>query len=464
METFDPSLPAATIDEGLSDWQVVQQAEGEQASITLGGRWWTIARHEQPQVHVRVMREGTLSPVTARLDWTLATVRIDESVTGAMAGKIGTWSLTLERVPAGGPYRIETMVGGAEMGMLWRRRGQSLHFVCVGDVWLIAGQSNAFGCALNPIDDPSELGVHEYDTERGWHLAAVEAYHHPWLAFAKSIKKITGYPIGLVPTAVGGTPISRWQPDEGGDLYQSMLNALRRAGGRARGVLWYQGESDAQPELHPLYKDRFSRFVAGVREATGNPRLPIITVQLNRHLTCEPARIRAWEAIQELQRQLARELDDVYIVPVFESTLCDMVHNGSLGNLLIAQRTSETALGGVYGRDIRFRHPECVSARLRDPTTIELAFENVSDALYYNGAPDRDFAFAVRDAAGEAPVASYTIVAKDRIVLTLKRPVTRDATVTGVPGAATTHNLPRDLNGHRAMLAFTHPVDPLAER
>jgi|GEM_PF-5931251 len=48
--------------------------------------------------------------------------------------------------------------------------------------------------------------------------------------------------IGLVPCAVGGTPLSRWQ--KGGDLYQQAIVRIRSAmkAGVLQGVLWHQGE------------------------------------------------------------------------------------------------------------------------------------------------------------------------------------------------------------------------------
>ncbi len=55
--------------------------------------------------------------------------------------------------------------------------------------------------------------------------------------------------VGLVPTAAGGTNLySQWQP--GGDLYTFMLAQTKAAmaaapGARLRGMIWVQGESDA---------------------------------------------------------------------------------------------------------------------------------------------------------------------------------------------------------------------------
>ncbi len=62
----------------------------------------------------------------------------------------------------------------------------------------------------------------------------------------------TGVPIGLVACAHGGTSMEQWNPakkDEGGkSLYGSMLRQFQLAGGKVKGVLWYQGESDANGE------------------------------------------------------------------------------------------------------------------------------------------------------------------------------------------------------------------------
>src|SRR5262249_9526759 len=90
-----------------------------------------------------------------------------------------------------------------------------------------------------------------------------------WLPFGGVVSAATGVPIGLVATAHGGTSMKRWDPalrDEGGkSLYGSMLGQFRRAGGRVRGVLWYQGESDANPEAAREYPRVFASFINSVR-------------------------------------------------------------------------------------------------------------------------------------------------------------------------------------------------------
>ena len=68
----------------------------------------------------------------------------------------------------------------------------------------------------------------------------------PGLSFAKAMagndETVT---IGLIPCAVGGTPLSRWESD--GDLYKYAIARAKAAmkDGTIKGVLWHQGEIDA---------------------------------------------------------------------------------------------------------------------------------------------------------------------------------------------------------------------------
>ena len=134
-----------------------------------------------------------------------------------------------------------------------------VHNVGVGDVFVIAGQSNAAGRAKNPVADDPELGVHVLRTSARWELAThplgettnalhVGHYenhnpgHSPWLHFAKRLKRELGYPIGLVPCAYGGAPLRWWNPEENGALFTNMLEMLADYDIHPRAVLWYQGE------------------------------------------------------------------------------------------------------------------------------------------------------------------------------------------------------------------------------
>lgn len=90
--------------------------------------------------------------------------------------------------------------------------------------------------------------------------------------------------IGLVPCAVGGTRLSQWS--RGTCLYNRLLTrvgAAVRDGGVLRGMLWYQGESDADsddPEVFGTYGQRVEQFFTDLRTDLKSPSLPIIQVGL----------------------------------------------------------------------------------------------------------------------------------------------------------------------------------------
>ncbi|RYG32452.1 MAG: hypothetical protein EOO01_34235, partial [Chitinophagaceae bacterium] len=71
-------------------------------------------------------------------------------------------------------------------------------------------------------------------------------------------------------------------------LYGAMLERIKLAGGTLRGVLWYQGESDADPVQSATYEERFESWVHALRADTGISDLPVIVVQLSRVVNDAP--------------------------------------------------------------------------------------------------------------------------------------------------------------------------------
>ena len=82
--------------------------------------------------------------------------------------------------------------------------------------------------------------------------------------------------IGLIPCAMGGSPLDKWQP--GQNLY---VNAVARAkeamkNGRLAGILWHQGESDAKPDLVATYPARFQTMITQLRKDLGAEEVPLL--------------------------------------------------------------------------------------------------------------------------------------------------------------------------------------------
>jgi len=93
--------------------------------------------------------------------------------------------------------------------------------------------------------------------------------------------------IGLVPAAVGGSPISSWEPGalDSATKTHPYDDALLRAraamrDGRLRAILWHQGESDAHPGLSERYAEKLRALIARFRSDLNAPELPFIIGQL----------------------------------------------------------------------------------------------------------------------------------------------------------------------------------------
>ncbi|HUT75362.1 MAG TPA: sialate O-acetylesterase [Armatimonadota bacterium] len=149
---------------------------------------------------------------------------------GALSGAV--------EVPEGGWYTLAMSAG--------RRRRRLMPFG-VGDVFVVAGQSNAAGHGDGFIADRSGM-VSVCTDAAEWALAdsperlpAGMGVGSPWPVLGELLARCEGVPIGFINVAVGGTSTEQWLPT--GDLYPPLKRAL--SGRRVRAVLWHQGESDA---------------------------------------------------------------------------------------------------------------------------------------------------------------------------------------------------------------------------
>jgi len=160
---------------------------------------------------------------------------------------------------------------------------------------LLIGQSNMAGRgpldAVPPITHPD---VYMF-REDAWRVAA-EPLHNdkPTIAGVglgmtcalDLLREPPGTPVGLVPCAVGGTPLSRWMP--GADLYTQAVQTARHAlaSGRLVGILWHQGEADSQwQETADTYGARLAEMVASLRSELDARDVPFVAGELGEFLT-----------------------------------------------------------------------------------------------------------------------------------------------------------------------------------
>jgi hypothetical protein len=125
--------------------------------------------------------------------------------------------------------------------------------------------------------------------------------------------------IGLVPAAVGGSPISSWEPGAVDPAtrtrpYDDAMARLAVAvrSGRVRAILWHQGESDATAERSVVYAAKLRALIERFRADLRDPGLPFIIGQLGEFAG------RPWTAdmrrVDSVHRAIAASVPNVAFV------------------------------------------------------------------------------------------------------------------------------------------------------
>ena len=214
-------------------------------------------------------------------------------------------------VPAGGWYRLEVRLtgGGTNVAEV------DVEHVGVGEVFLIAGQSNAANHGEGRQQPRSRLVVAFGNGH--WQPAndpqpAASGNGGSFLpAFGDAMAERFKVPIGLVPLAVGSTSVREWLPKgdamaappttgrntilvgsnlwvSAGTLFDRITGAEQQFGpGGFRALLWHQGESDShQPpdrEITPAQYRRYLQRVIEASRAAAGWRVPWFVAQASYH-------------------------------------------------------------------------------------------------------------------------------------------------------------------------------------
>lgn len=303
-------------------------------------------------------------------------------------------------------------------------------------------------------DELERLNNLDYIRQSGWKEATADAlkeFSAVGYYFAQAVaSKISNVRIGLVQTSLGGATaeafvsrhelendnllvdmlrdyrtnpmIMQWCRDvmanslkgsvnplqrhyfEPAYLYESRIAPIRNY--TIQGVLWYQGESNA--ENTELHESIFPAVVRTFRTAFGNPQLPFYFVQLSS--MSRPS----WCRFRDSQRRLAERIDNCEMVVSSDHGHQTDVHPRTKD--VIGERLANVALARDYG----FSNIEYRSARAIELIGSEIRFANTSGGFKTSDG-DRVRGF---ETAGDdmifAPVEAE--IMKDRIVLHVKNP------------------------------------------
>lgn len=361
--------------------------------------------------------------------------------------KRGKFHIDLKAIPAGGPYRLRLEVGTETL---------TLRTFFVGDVWILAGQSNMEGYGNRDGASPTHPLVRAFTMRRVWRKAedplhvmgeSPDYCHHlgtqlseeageeirrttrrgvgPGVFFGREMVRRSRVPQGLICTAHGGTSMAQWNPDNTNPadlMYRSMLESARATGQPVAGILWYQGESDTWAKDVPLYTERMKSLVARTRRDLRQPALPWIMVQIGRvHRVEEP---ESWSSIQEQQRLLPSQIKNLEVVAAIDLALDDQVHVSSTAHPRLAMRLARVADRLVHRNKKELRPPQLRAihpARRPESDTIsgipyvEVVFDHVVGGLKSAGEP---YGFTLLEPDGKIwPLIFKTTLHGDRVRL-----------------------------------------------
>lgn len=312
---------------------------------------------------------------------------------------------------------------------------------------------------LNPINQAyplsflKELSPENFYSNKEWYRADsvhTNTFSAVGYFFGQYLQQVTGVPVGLINNSIGGVPLETYLPEETmqmdpvlnvltgkqwltdpvypkwtaervmqnlvewekakdgsampghpyqpGYLFKAAIAPLRKLA--IKGVLWYQGESNAtytadSTAMEPaLNKRKLVMLIEIWREALHAKDLPFVIIQL-------PSIRRDWELYREVQMQVAQEIPHVSLVVTTDLGHSTDVHPRN--KKPVGERAARAAMADVYG--LRVESSPLLNSFRKEGNGFFLDFSNCP-----NGLTTRD---------GE-PVRRMMICGADRVFVPAK--------------------------------------------
>jgi sialate O-acetylesterase len=390
---------------------------------------------------------------------TLARAKAEASV------RDGKWTAELPAMAAGGPHTLA--IRGANT--------VTIRDVMVGEVWIASGQSNMKmtvtaclgkkgagsaadlpGVRLLKLDETCRYEEQDEIASGGWKpfsRGSVSSFSAVAYFFAVEVHRHAKVPVGVIGSYWDGSPAQAWmsrgalagdpdfaehvrklerdmakaakpsglgkyQRNVPSGLYNGMIRPLAPYG--VRGVIWYQGESNAlgsTPSHHPKqYEKLFPALIRNWRDVFGR-EIAFYYVQLSTHRTRQKEPLNKYDKISYFP-QLRDAQTRTLSVP--NTGMAVSIDIGSpSGNIHpknkkdVGKRLALIARAKLYGeRDLVYSGPVYRSHRAAGGK-IEIEFDHAGGGLVGRGGPLEGFVVAGGDR--KFVWAQARIVGKDKV-------------------------------------------------
>lgn len=199
--------------------------------------------------------------------------------------------------------------------------------------------------------------------------------------------KAAGNPIPPPPPA--RAPLGLFGP---GNLFNAMIAPLTPM--RIRGVIWYQGESSADPARAPYYERALQTLIADWRTHWGEGDIPFVVVQLANFAGGDP---NSWAQVRNAQ------LRSVSIRNVGLAVTNDIGNPGITDDAVhpkdkqdVGARAALVARAIAYGEAVKYSGPLFTTATLIQ-NRVRLTFDHIDGGLVFRDHRPNDFEIAGSD-------------------------------------------------------------------
>ena len=339
------------------------------------------------------------------------TVTFGGTTATAVTGSDGSWTVQLDRQPAGGPHRLQVQ-GENEL---------IVEDVWLGEVWVCSGQSNmewpvhrtedadqviAAGDypMIRTIKSPHHTSTEPLDDLFGgeWQICSpqtVADFSAVAYFFGRKLQTKLEVPVGLINLSWGGTCCEAWTsrevlaaddafaailertdaeqdnstPHRGAVLFNSMIAPVIPY--RIRGVIWYQGESNIDRAVQ--YAKLFPAMIADWRTRWKQGDFPFLFVQI------APFRYRGQHPqlcaeLWDSQLQTLRAVGNTGMAVTTDIAMLRDIHPPNKKD--VGRRLAAWALADTYSHQCIPSGPLYRSMKI-DGDTIGLRFDYVGKGL-----------------------------------------------------------------------------------
>lgn len=185
------------------------------------------------------------------------------------------------------------------------------------------------------------------------------------------------------------TKYAYFSPFSAGCLYRTMLSKIVPY--TVAGVIWYQGEEDADATYGGVYDELFPRMIGCWRDCW-QEELPFLFVQLAAFTNPGGIMEMDFTPLRTVQEQVSKTVPNTWMVPAYDTGMRYDIHPKN--KRPVGERLALQAIAHVYGGNVLSEAPEIQGAEKRDGA-ITLRLLHCGDGLKIKGTEAKGIALSV---------------------------------------------------------------------